>query len=124
VTVRVDVAPKNVDEALAGALHAEAKANIAPVPCRGFRPGNTGAILFRAGLSTQILRSRRSNRVEETACSPPSRLQGSVVGAGSNLVWEVRLRPASERTTLSGSGCGETDFACLSARFGCRDLLA
>jgi hypothetical protein len=53
VTIRIDVAPKDVDEALADAEHAEAKAILGPILCGTIPPVNAG---LRRTLSSWLRR--------------------------------------------------------------------
>jgi hypothetical protein len=146
VAIGFDVAPKDVDEALGGALHAAVKATLGPIHRGTIRPVHVG------------LRCASSSRLRGF-CNAPGRAtsrklpslgfarteEGCRVGFEFRAV--ARLRPAFDHCARFGTGVGErwfgnsvcesllggpppprarsrgygeTDFARVSTRFECR----
>jgi hypothetical protein len=77
VALGFDVAPKDVDEALADSSHARAKAHLGPICRLAFRAVNKGLRVAPPSRGAQILQSWRSIEVEGTARGPTADVDGS-----------------------------------------------
>jgi hypothetical protein len=106
VTLVVDVAPQDVDEALPDSSHARAKAILGPICRLAFRAENWGlaspCLLGCADPAIAEVNRGGSNCVR----TPTIRGESGFESAG------VRLRPAFDGFACFGSGYGETAFAC------------